>query len=373
MRLGTSYKLATVLSTLLALGGAFSTGAAGPSPSADGWVTYYDPLYDVTLKHPADWQVVPHGGRDDLGGVITFTQPRPIEDGIEPDPHHGPRKIVFGPYLTARENGIDAASWRLLRDEHFAPYRRNVGSFHGSERITVAGHDALRTFEDTPLGPSRSTDIPRGKIMWFLWDDGDAEQTPVYERMLASLRFAKRTPGSLQELYGADFRAASVLAPETSGNTLAQRSLSSYRVPLRYTHTAKCSDTHGSDQTEYAIDVFIDKYNSVYAAESGEVLHADWWGNYGKLLKMKSGNYEHFYGHLSAYYWYIWVGNTISRGELVAFTGDTGLGDAHLHFEIRNRNTNHGVDMSAVNGFSPNSSYPGQNGVAVTNCGTWSY
>lgn len=372
MKLWTSCQLATALSILVVFGGVSSAEAAGPRPSADGWVTYYDALYDVTLEHPADWQVVPHDGVDDLGGVITFTQPRPVEEGVEPDPHHGPRKIVFGPYLTARENGIDAANWRLLRDERFAPYERNVGAFYRSAKIAVAGRAAAQTFEETPLGPSRSTDIPRGEIMWFLWDDGDAEQTAIYDRVLASLRFGKATPRSLQEIYGPGFQAASLLRPPEPSRNLAQRSLSSFRVPLNGSHTAKCSNTHDKVQTDDAVDVFLAVGNYLYAAETGQVLHADWWGNYGKLLKIWSGNYEHFYGHLSNFY-YTFPGYNVGRGYFVGWTGDTGKGDAHLHFEIRNRKNNQGVHMGAVAGFSENGSYPGQNGVAVTNCGTWSY
>lgn len=372
MKLGTSFALATALSITLCLGGALAAVAAGPTAAADGWVVYHDALYDVTLEYPADWQVVPHAGREDLGGVITLTTPRTPEGSLSADPHHGPRKIVFGPYLTARENGIDAANWRLLRDERFAPYERNVGAFYGSEKLVVAGRAAAQTFEDTPLGPSRSTDIPRDQIMWFLWDDADPEQTAIYDRILASLRFGKGTPRSLQELYGADFRAASVLAPEAPSHTVALRSLSSFRVPLNGSHTAKCSDTHNKVQTDDAIDVFLPVGNYLYAAETGEVLHADWWGNYGKLLKIWTGSYEHFYGHLSNFY-YTFPGSTVGKGWFVGWTGDTGLGDAHLHFEIRNRNNNQGVHMGAVSGFSENSSYPGQNGVQVTNCGSWWY
>ena len=372
MKLGTSFALATVLSIALCLGGALAAVAAGPTAAADGWVVYHDALYDVTLEYPADWQVVPHAGREDLGGVITLTTPRTPEGSLSADPHHGPRKIVFGPYLTARENGMDAGTWRLLRDERFAPYERNVGAYYSSQRVAVASRAAAQTFEETPLGPSRSTDIPRGQIMWFLWDDADPAQTEIYDRILGSLRFGRATPHSLQDLYGTGFRAASVLAPEESGHTLAQRALSDFRVPLNGSHTAKCSNTHNKVQTDDAVDVFLSVGNYLYAAATGEVLHADWWNNYGKLLKLKTDSYEHFYGHLSNFY-YTFPGSTVGKGWLVGFTGNTGIGDPHLHFEIRNRNNNQGVNMGAVSGFAENGNYPGQNGVQVISCGTWSY
>lgn len=142
----------------------------------------------------------------------------------------------------------------------------------------------------------------------------------------------------------------SLLAPEPPGPTLAQRSLSGYRVPLNYGYTAKCSDTHGSVYTQYAIDVFTGQGTGVYASAAGTVIFADWSGSYGKLLKIHSGSYEHSYGHLLMFL--VSKDATVSKSQLVAYTGNTGLGDPHLHFEIRNRSTNHGVDMSAVSGFS---------------------
>lgn len=73
----------------------------------------------------------------------------------------------------------------------------------------------------------------------------------------------------------------------------------------------------------------------IYAADSGLVLFAGWYGGYGNAIIIDHGDsITTLYGHTSQLY--VSEGQTVQRGQAIAAVGSTGLSTGpHLHFEVR--------------------------------------
>jgi murein DD-endopeptidase MepM/ murein hydrolase activator NlpD len=83
------------------------------------------------------------------------------------------------------------------------------------------------------------------------------------------------------------------------------------------------------------IDIGAPTGAPVYAAESGEVLHASWRGAYGRCIILLHGDgMSTLYGHLSEIS--VTAGQSVGRGQRIGAVGSTGLSTGpHLHFEVR--------------------------------------
>lgn len=104
--------------------------------------------------------------------------------------------------------------------------------------------------------------------------------------------------------------------------------ITSYFGP-RKQPTAGASTNHG------AIDIGVPLGTSVYSAEIGTVITAQWYGGYGNFIMIKHDNgLVTAYGHLSSIR--VNVGQRVSRGQVIALSGSTGISTGpHLHFEVR--------------------------------------
>jgi len=73
----------------------------------------------------------------------------------------------------------------------------------------------------------------------------------------------------------------------------------------------------------------------IFAADSGTVIVAEWYGGYGNAVIVDHGNgLTTLYGHCSELY--VTVGQGVQRGQPIAAVGSTGLSTGpHLHFEVR--------------------------------------
>lgn len=82
------------------------------------------------------------------------------------------------------------------------------------------------------------------------------------------------------------------------------------------------------------IDLSAKTGTSVYAAAGGKVVLASWYYGYGNCIVIDHGNgIKTRYAHLSAYK--VKAGATVSRGQLVGLSGNTGNSTGpHLHFEV---------------------------------------
>jgi murein DD-endopeptidase MepM/ murein hydrolase activator NlpD len=83
------------------------------------------------------------------------------------------------------------------------------------------------------------------------------------------------------------------------------------------------------------IDIGVPTGSPVWASKAGEVIISSWYGGYGNLIVIDHGNgVSTWYGHNSSLT--VSVGQSVSRGQVVAKAGSTGNSTGpHVHFEIR--------------------------------------
>lgn len=77
--------------------------------------------------------------------------------------------------------------------------------------------------------------------------------------------------------------------------------------------------------------------SEIYATGDGVVKYAGRKGTFGRLLVIDHGyEYESYYAHLSSFAKGIKSGTKVKRGDLVGYTGQSGMVEGpHLHYEIR--------------------------------------
>ena len=83
------------------------------------------------------------------------------------------------------------------------------------------------------------------------------------------------------------------------------------------------------------VDIGTPMNTPIYAAKSGTVTWASWNGGYGHCVIIYHGQGNStLYGHLNSYK--CKVGDTVSQGDLVAYSGTSGNSTGpHLHFGIK--------------------------------------
>lgn len=84
------------------------------------------------------------------------------------------------------------------------------------------------------------------------------------------------------------------------------------------------------------LDFRADIGSKIYSTGDGVVKYAKRKGTFGRLLIIDHGfGYETYYAHLSSFAKGIKPGTKVKRGDLVAFSGATGLVEGpHLHYEV---------------------------------------
>ena len=106
--------------------------------------------------------------------------------------------------------------------------------------------------------------------------------------------------------------------------------------PLRSGYTLS---SHYGESRSYeshpGVDLAVPTGTPVYAAQSGKVVTAGWYGGYGNAVVIYHGdNLSSVYGHNSSVN--VKVGQTVQRGQQIANAGSTGCSTgSHLHFEVR--------------------------------------
>jgi len=76
--------------------------------------------------------------------------------------------------------------------------------------------------------------------------------------------------------------------------------------------------------------------SKIFATGDGTVKHASLKGTFGRLLIIDHGfGYESYYAHLSSFAKGIKPGTKVKRGDLVGFSGQSGMVEGpHLHYEV---------------------------------------
>ena len=104
--------------------------------------------------------------------------------------------------------------------------------------------------------------------------------------------------------------------------------------------STSCFITQYYNTSHYALDMQEKGGGAIYAAEAGTVIRAEtgWNGGYGNVIEIDHGNdLVTLYGHNKELY--VKTGDTVKRGQLIAWMGNTGLvygsTGIHTHFEVR--------------------------------------
>ena len=131
-----------------------------------------------------------------------------------------------------------------------------------------------------------------------------------------------------------------VTAPKPSGapptsTAAAERTGTVLQMPC-----GNCAYTQYYHSGHYAVDIQTKGGGPIYAAEDGTITKADygWNGGYGNVLEIDHGNgLQTLYAHNKELY--VKVGDTVTRGQVIAWMGNTGLVHGptgiHVHFEVR--------------------------------------
>jgi len=93
----------------------------------------------------------------------------------------------------------------------------------------------------------------------------------------------------------------------------------------------------GYSRMHKGIDFAVPTGTPVMAAGSGTIRKAGWEGGFGNFILLDHGNtYATAYGHLSRFAAGVHPGAHVHQGEVIAYSGATGLATGpHLHYEIR--------------------------------------
>lgn len=90
------------------------------------------------------------------------------------------------------------------------------------------------------------------------------------------------------------------------------------------------------DRQHDGLDFRANIGSEIYATGEGVVKYAQLKGTFGRLLIIDHGyGYESYYAHLSSFAKGIKPGKKVKRGDLVAFSGQSGMVEGpHLHYEV---------------------------------------
>jgi len=97
----------------------------------------------------------------------------------------------------------------------------------------------------------------------------------------------------------------------------------------------RTSSTTGRQRMHNGIDIFAPVGTPVIAADSGQVIKAEYEGGYGyAVLVYHGGGIATFYAHLSGFN--VTPGQYVQKGQIIGYVGTTGYTTGpHLHFEVR--------------------------------------
>jgi murein DD-endopeptidase MepM/ murein hydrolase activator NlpD len=120
-----------------------------------------------------------------------------------------------------------------------------------------------------------------------------------------------------------------------TGGKLAVPLHSAYRLSSPFGY--RIHPITGRRTLHAGIDMAAPKGTSIYAAESGVVIVAQWWNGYGNCVIIDHGNgLWTVYGHIRDGGIDVEKGQTVKRGQKIAEVGSTGNSTGnHLHFEVR--------------------------------------
>ncbi|MBI3178772.1 MAG: peptidoglycan DD-metalloendopeptidase family protein [Deltaproteobacteria bacterium] len=136
-----------------------------------------------------------------------------------------------------------------------------------------------------------------------------------------------------------DLRAGQtlLLPASTPSEEVRAVAASAVRYPLRWPLEGTITSRYGQRgrNKHDGIDIHAPKGSAVHAAADGEVVFADSYGGYGKMVLVKhAGGLVTVYAHHDRLL--VRQGQRVSAGQAIATVGQTGRATGpHLHFEVR--------------------------------------
>lgn len=184
------------------------------------------------------------------------------------------------------------------------------------------------------------------QLLLRIQDDIDAHQAEVDEILAEENATEARIDQLVSELEAQRAAAAAAAAAAAGGGGGAASSsgsaysTGSFVFPVAsYVYISsrfgmRVHPITGETKNHNGMDIASNMGTTVYAADGGTVVLAEWYGGYGNCIMIDHGNgYKTLYGHLS----YIGVsdGQSVSQGESIGQVGSTGNSTGpHLHFEV---------------------------------------
>jgi LysM repeat protein len=102
------------------------------------------------------------------------------------------------------------------------------------------------------------------------------------------------------------------------------------------------------------VDIFAAIGTPILSATDGVIIRKGWSSMGGWRITIRSGNIAYYYAHLSGYSANIKLGDRVTKGQLIGYTGDSGYGPEgttgqfvpHLHFGMYDLSNNSWVPMN---------------------------
>ena len=194
---------------------------------------------------------------------------------------------------------------------------------HDSERSALHGKSGKNIFQaSSPLMNKRSLVALFEQHCLHQSVAAEVTSAPLPESAWASARF-EAAPDSL----------AQVCSFASFADYLNELSLKAYSLPASGVFTSGFGPRWSRHHS--GIDIANHLGTSIHASRRGEVVFVDYLGAYGLMVEIKHPDgYSTRYAHCNDAL--VRVGETVSRGDLIATMGNTGRSTGpHLHFEIR--------------------------------------
>lgn len=169
------------------------------------------------------------------------------------------------------------------------------------------------------------------------------ERQNMLDNVLAKKETAERAYAELEQASRDIERMIQQMQGPTANRAQQSRASGALMWPLNGGITSpfgwRVHPIFGTQKFHTGIDIAADTGDPVAAADSGVVIHADWYGGYGKVVIIDHGNgLQTLYAHNSELV--VYNGQAVRKGQTVSRAGSTGYSTGpHLHFEVRRNGT----------------------------------
>lgn len=239
---------------------------------------------------------------------------------------------------------ISSQGWDLLLKSdnlnEFLDRRHRLQQVYQSDRAKLQQlqAEASKIKEQKMIVAERKNQIALIQQQLAVQKDQIEAQSGIQEELIQRLKSDRTALEAAETQLDKDSESIGILIRERGGSYYGGGS-----GKFRYPNSARISSGFGwrvhpilkYKRMHTGVD-FAGGYGSdIYAAASGKVIFAGWYGGYGNAVVIDHGKgITTLYGHTSKLY--VSEGQYISKGKAIAAVGSTGFSTGpHLHFEVR--------------------------------------